>query len=166
MEDTIPFLRAFRAWRSSACSLTCCFRVMFPLRAISGARVIRCIKRFVGDRRSRQACLSSVPSDGELSSRDRSRSICWAGVCGGEAAGVELSRSFASTVTGRNGINPAIRQPLRMLCLLRALSLARIYVPTHCAVAQHRCLVNERGPCIAFVRTTRNQTSAVLTEID
>jgi len=92
----LPFLRAFRAW---SCSLTCCYRVMFPLRAISGARVIRCIKRFVGDRRSRQACLSSVPPGGELSSRDRSRSICWAGVRGGEAAGVELSRSFTSTVS-------------------------------------------------------------------
>jgi hypothetical protein len=97
----LPLVRIFRVLSSSACSLICFLNVTFSLLASSKARVIRSVKRFAGDGRSRQAlivefssafvCRSSVPSGGELSSKDKSRSVCWGGVFGGEAAEVRLS---------------------------------------------------------------------------
>jgi hypothetical protein len=74
---------------------------------------------------------SSVLSGGELSSKDKSRSVCWVGVCGGEAAEVRLCGSLSSTDIGYNGAKPAPRHLLRMLLPVRALLLARMHILTH-----------------------------------
>ena len=110
--------RRFRSTTHSPGVALCC-----------GWKIIASIDRRV-EQRVRLPQLDTVWR--RASSNDGFNPICWGSVCRAEGAGPVLLGSFTSTATWLRGIRPALRHLLNILWLLRAVSLARVYVSICC----------------------------------
>jgi len=133
--SSLPSVLLLPPLRRFSCSLTCFCRVTFSLCVVSKARVIRSVYRFAGDRslltalivgsNNLFACCNLVPSEGELSSSNESRSSCCGGVCGGKAVRVVLVGVFSSMDIRLSSTRPAPRHLARILLVVIVLPLRR-----------------------------------------